>query len=148
MRPHLNGHIVMKSTAKPSPKPAIARPRRLGHPSASVPKAPRLTLRLDLGPGCSVGPGKVRLLEGVRETGSILQAGRALGMSYRRAWLLADELNGQFGGALIAKRLGGAKGGGASLTPLGEEVVSAYRDIERMALKLSGARLKRLMRKL
>ena len=52
----------------------------------------RLTLRVDFGPGRSIGPGKIRLLEAVERTGSILQAGRALGMSYRRAWLLVSDL--------------------------------------------------------
>jgi molybdate transport system regulatory protein len=53
----------------------------------------RLTLRLDFGPGRAIGHGKIRLLEAVRENGSISAAGRSMGMSYRRAWLLIDELN-------------------------------------------------------
>jgi molybdenum-dependent DNA-binding transcriptional regulator ModE len=53
----------------------------------------RLTLRVDFGGNRALGPGKVRLLEAIRDTGSISQGGRALGMSYRRAWLLVDDLN-------------------------------------------------------
>ena len=53
----------------------------------------RLTLRVDFGPGRSIGPGKIRLLEAIDRTGSISQAGRTLGMSYRRAWLLIDDMN-------------------------------------------------------
>jgi len=78
----------------------------------------------------ALGPGKVRLLELVAETGSISAAGRAMKMSYRRAWLLIDELNRMFEEPLVASRLGGASGGGASLTPRGIDVVRRYRAIE------------------
>jgi len=53
----------------------------------------RLTLRVDLGEDRAIGPGKIRLLEAIRDTGSITKAGIALGMSYRRAWLLVDDMN-------------------------------------------------------
>src|SRR5258707_13890673 len=49
-----------------------------------VMETPRLTLRVDFGSGRAIGPGKIRLLEAIDRTGSISQAGRALGMSYRR----------------------------------------------------------------
>jgi molybdate transport system regulatory protein len=93
---------------------------------------PRLTLRVDLGGGCALGPGKVRLLEAIEKTGSITQSGRVLGMSYRRAWLLADEMNSCFRDAVISARSGGARGGGATLTPFGQRliVIERYRAIE------------------
>ncbi len=97
---------------------------------------PRLTLRVDLAPGQSVGPGKVRLLEAVADTGSISSAGRALGMSYRRAWMLIEQMNLGFRRKVVATKLGGTRGGGAALTPFGRELVRRYRAIE---TKASGA---------
>src|SRR5208282_816092 len=90
----------------------------------------RLTIRVDFSPTSSVGPGKIRLLELVDETGSISAAGRAMTMSYRRAWLLVDELNRLFKNPLVATRLGGEAGGGAALTPFGKTVVRHYREME------------------
>jgi molybdate transport system regulatory protein len=89
-----------------------------------------VSLRLQLDRERALGPGKVRLLELVRETGSISGAGRAMKMSYRRAWLLVDELNHMFNEPVVVSRLGGTAGGGASLTELGAEVVRRYRAIE------------------
>jgi molybdate transport system regulatory protein len=93
----------------------------------------RLTLRVDFGPGRSIGPGKIRLLEAVDRTGSISQAGRALGMSYRRAWLLIDDMNQCFRDAVVSAKPGGAQGGGAVLTEFGMELVRDYRAIETAA---------------
>jgi molybdate transport system regulatory protein len=95
---------------------------------------PRLTLRVDLGSGRALGPGKVRLLEAIEKTGSISQAGRMLGMSYRRAWLLVDDMNKCFRDPVIAAQPGGAHGGGATLTPFGQQLVERYRAIEADAL--------------
>ena len=90
----------------------------------------RLTIRVDLAPIGAIGPGKIRLLELIEETGSISAAGRAMNMSYRRAWLLIDELNRLFKNPLVATRLGGEAGGGAALTPFGKSMVRHYRDME------------------
>lgn len=95
---------------------------------------PRLTLRVDFGSGRALGPGKVRLLEAIDRTGSISQAGRALGMSYRRAWLLVDDMNNCFRDAVISAQPGGAHGGGATLTPFGQKLVERYRAIETDAM--------------
>ena len=76
------------------------------------------------------GAGKVALLESIDETGSISAAGRAHQMSYRRAWLLVDELNQLFATPLVAAHHGGAKGGGAALTDQGRRIVALYRDAE------------------
>ncbi|HEY4164919.1 MAG TPA: winged helix-turn-helix domain-containing protein [Dongiaceae bacterium] len=89
-----------------------------------------ISIRIDLGEDRRLGPGKVRLLELIRDTGSISAASRALGMSYRRAWLLTDELNNLFGKALVEAQHGGAKGGGARLTEMGAMALEAYRRIE------------------
>lgn len=92
-----------------------------------------LTLRIDLGTAGAIGPGKIRLLELIGETGSISAAGRAMGMSYRQAWLLIDSLNGAFREPATTTLSGGAKGGGAALTPFGAKLIRIYRDIEASA---------------
>ena len=90
----------------------------------------RVSLRIGFGGDQALGPGKVRLLETIAETGSISAAGRAMAMSYRRAWMLIDELNHMFTEPLVEARPGGTNGGGTSLTPTGEDVVRRYRAIE------------------
>jgi molybdate transport system regulatory protein len=104
----------------------------------------RLTLRVDFGPSRSVGPGKVRLLEAVDRTGSISQAGRTLGMSYRRAWLLIDDMNRCFRHAVVSARPGGSRGGGAELTEFGATLVRDYRSIETAAAVAAKKRLRGL----
>lgn len=86
---------------------------------------PRFSLRLDF-ERHRLGPGKASLLEGIRRTGSIAAAGRDMAMSYRRAWLLVDDLNHMFRGPLVQAQTGGRSGGGARLTDLGEEVLALY----------------------
>ena len=90
----------------------------------------RLTIRLDFDAGRRLGAGKIALLESIDLTGSISAAGRAHGMSYRRAWLLVDELNQLFAAPLVEAHHGGAKGGGARLTEEGRRIVALYRDAE------------------
>ena len=91
----------------------------------------RLKLRFDFDDTHRLGPGKIELLEAIRRHGSIAAAGRDFGMSYRRAWLLVDELNHMFTAPLVEARGGGRNGGGAVLTELGETVVALYREAER-----------------
>lgn len=93
----------------------------------------RLTLRVDFGADRAVGPGKIRLLEAIGKTGSISQAGRSLGMSYRRAWLLVDDLNNCFRKPVVTTQPGGARGGGAALTAFGRDLITKYRAIESRA---------------
>ena len=107
---------------------------------------PRLTLRIDLAPGQSVGPGKMRLLEAVAETGSISSAGRALGMSYRRAWLLIEQMNQGFRRKVVTTKLGGTRGGGAVLTPFGRDMLRRYRAIETSAARAGKTHLAFLAR--
>ncbi len=90
----------------------------------------RLTIRLDFDAGRRLGAGKIALLEAIDRTGSISAAGRVHAMSYRRAWLLVDELNQLFAAPLVAAHHGGAKGGGAQLTGEGRRIVALYRDAE------------------
>ena len=96
--------------------------------------AVRLTVRVDFGSDRALGPGKIRLLEAIAKTGSISQAGRSLDMSYRRAWLLVDDMNRCFREPVVTTQPGGARGGGAALTPFGLELIEKYRSIEVQAM--------------
>jgi molybdate transport system regulatory protein len=99
----------------------------------------RIRFRVDMESACSVGPGKIALLEGVLETGSLSAAARRLGMSYRRAWLLLDSLNRSFQRPLTSASIGGRGGGGVALTELGREIIEEYRrmqaDFDRLAAR-------------
>jgi molybdate transport system regulatory protein len=104
----------------------------------------RLTVRVDFGSDRALGPGKIRLLEAVRNCGSISQAGRSLEMSYRRAWLLIDDMNRCFREPVVAAQPGGAQGGGAALTAFGEELIQKYRAIETQATAAAKQQLRDL----
>jgi molybdate transport system regulatory protein len=93
-------------------------------------KTPGARLRIVLAPDVAIGPGKADLLEGIQETGSIAAAGRRMGMSYKRAWVLVEVMNHHFAGPLVTTSKGGPKGGGAALTALGEQVLTSYRRME------------------
>jgi len=94
---------------------------------------PSLSLRIDLDPHGRIGPGKIQLLEKIREFGSISAAGRAMDMSYKRAWDLVDEINRVCRQPAVERQTGGKNGGGAILTPFGISLVARYRKIERDA---------------
>lgn len=121
--------------------------------------------RVDFTDACSLGPGKIELLESIQQTGSLRQAAQALGMSYRRAWLLLDALNRSFSEPASTASVGGQGGGGVTLTAFGLEIIRCYRaaaqaietaarqDLQPIAakalttgLKEGGARRKRLAR--
>jgi molybdate transport system regulatory protein len=113
----LNGHAV---------------PGRLGTAAhAARPPRAELTLRLRFGADRPpLGPGKIALMEHILREGSISAASRAMGMSYHRATTIVNEINVMFRTPLIERKLGGRKGGGAAITPLGRDVVHRYRLIE------------------
>jgi molybdate transport system regulatory protein len=90
-------------------------------------------LRISFRKSIAMGPGKAALLEAIAATGSISAAARQLAMSYRRAWLLVDTMNTCFKSPLVETLTGGARGGGAQVTPLGLEVVQRYRAMEKKA---------------
>jgi len=105
-------------------------------PAGDVPPgAPRLRfrVRVTIGDVIAVGPGKIALLEAIAETGSITAAAKRLDMSYRRAWLLADELNHSLREPAIDSTKGGPGHGGSALTDAGRRLVALYRRIERTA---------------
>lgn len=94
---------------------------------------PKLSLRIDLPNGSRLGPGKVALLESVRERRSIAAAARDHGMSYRRAWLLIDDMNRAYTEPVVMTYPGRSQGAGAELSPFGERLVALYRTAERDA---------------
>lgn len=102
-----------------------------------MPSSLQLRLKLVLGPDTALGPGKADLLEAICQTGSIAAAGRQLGMSYKRAWMLVETMNGCFKTPLVSSVRGGKGGGVAQLTPAGKDVLKRFRNIERKSLTAS-----------
>ena len=90
-------------------------------------------IRVITGERVALGPGKVSLLEEIDRSGSISKAARELGLSYRRAWILVDTMNKSFRSSLVKGSVGGKKGGGACLTPLGRKMAKTYREMESKA---------------
>jgi molybdate transport system regulatory protein len=105
-----------------------------------------LSIRINLPTGGRIGPGKIALLEAIRSTGSISAAARTIGMSYRRAWLLVEEINGTLREPAVKAETGGARGGGAVVTPVGERVVGLYRAIETQARTAAGGEFRAIGR--
>lgn len=98
-----------------------------------MPKRLYPKIRILIGAVVAIGPGKADLLEAIARTGSISAAGREMGMSYRRAWLLVDVMNTSFSKLLVSTATGGQRGGGAQLTDFGAEVLRRYRAMEAKA---------------
>jgi len=100
---------------------------------------PQAHIRIDFSGTCSIGPGKIGLLEGIERTGSLSAAARALGMSYRRAWLLLHSTNEGFSEPVVELSVGGKDGGGTRLTDFGRQLVANYRRfdaaVEQLAAK-------------
>jgi molybdate transport system regulatory protein len=107
---------------------------------------PSMSLRIYLDPEGRIGPGKIELLEKIAALGSISAAGRAMGMSYRRAWELVEETNRIFGKPVAMRQIGGKHGGGATLTPLGLALVSRFRAIEAAAAEAAAEHVAALQR--
>lgn len=98
-------------------------------------EAIRTNLRLTFPSGAPLSHGKAELMELIRETGSIRQAAVRMDMSYRRGWLLVDELNRMFRQPIVETKHGGKSGGGADLTEFGEELLSRFRSMERRTME-------------
>ena len=147
----LNTRVLLTSSLTMNPIPRRSRRRTASEivwrefsgASAGdrLPAVAKLTLRIDLAGHGAIGPGKIRLLELIGESGSISAAGRAMKMSYRRAWSLIDELNRCFRQPVVETQLGGTRGGGAVLTDAGHDLIARYRAIERASTKASAADL-------
>jgi molybdate transport system regulatory protein len=125
---------------------AIDAARAWAMPPRQTRRDPALRIRLPLGNGQALGPGKADLLDAIAATGSIAAAGRAMAMSYKRAWQLVDGLNRSFSLPLVHASKGGGRGGGAELTPAGRKILSAYRAIEVKAIGAAGAEVRAILR--
>ncbi|MBN46735.1 MULTISPECIES: winged helix-turn-helix domain-containing protein [unclassified Methylophaga] len=84
-------------------------------------------IRLHLNDKIALGPGKADLLEAIIQNGSISAAGRAMNMSYKRAWDLVNTMNESFVQPIVTTAKGGSHGGGAEVTELGKQVLTQYR---------------------
>jgi molybdate transport system regulatory protein len=113
----------------------------MADPLPAMKASPRLSIRIVFGEEAMLGPGKAELLERIRDTGSIAAAGRGMTMSYKRAWMLVEEMNGAFREPLVDSTRGGAKGGGARLTAAGEAVLTNYRKLEEIMAEAGAARI-------
>ncbi|KQM19345.1 winged helix-turn-helix domain-containing protein [Novosphingobium sp. Leaf2] len=94
--------------------------------------APHLKIKIQIhcGDEIAMGPGKADLLEAIVHHGSISAAARAMGMSYRRAWLLVDTMNRCWSAPLVHTRPGRSPDGGAQLTAMGKQVLLHYRALQ------------------
>ncbi|WP_408494638.1 winged helix-turn-helix domain-containing protein [Paraburkholderia xenovorans] len=128
----------MADTAKTSSRPATK--------SAKTRPEVRFRMRIRSGEAVALGPGKVELLEAIREYGSISAAARSLGMSYRRAWLLVDELNRSLKAPATESEQGGQSGGGCTLTAVGESIIRLYREVEAEAQRSCAKQIGELTR--
>ena len=105
---------------------------------------PSLSLRVNLDPQGRIGPGKIELLEQIAAFGSISAGARRMEMSYKHAWDLVEEMNQIFGKPVVAAQTGGKRGGGATLTPVGQALIARFRAIEKAAAKAASADMKAL----
>lgn len=121
-------------------RPADPRAAKAPPPGAG----PDLRIRLQFRGHGMLGPGKAELLERIGRTGSIAAAGREMGMSYKRAWQLVETMNAMFRDPVVTSTRGGARGGGALLTPTGRRVLDEYRAFEAAARTAGAAHLARL----
>ncbi|WP_410217712.1 winged helix-turn-helix domain-containing protein [Paracoccus sp. (in: a-proteobacteria)] len=101
----------------------------------------RIKLRLEYDSPLILGPGKAELLSRIERLGSISAAAREMGMSYKRAWTLVEEMNVAFAEPVIDRARGGAGGGGATVTPTGAQVLRHYRALETLLLEDGAADL-------
>jgi molybdate transport system regulatory protein len=93
--------------------------------------APVVRFRIDFAEHSSLGPGKIRLLEAIRDSGSLSRGARNIGMSYRRAWLLVESLKQSFREPVTVASTGGKDGGGMLVTEFGDALIKSYRKLER-----------------
>ncbi|WP_415774219.1 winged helix-turn-helix domain-containing protein [Paraburkholderia sp. J7] len=132
-------------TKSPNDQPRTDAPATAQAQKPAEPEV-RFRMRIIQDGTIALGPGKVSLLEAVREHGSISAAARSMNMSYRRAWLLMDELNRALESPATVSEHGGQSGGGSMLTPVGEEIVRLYRSIEARAATVCESEIEALVK--
>jgi len=120
--------------------------KRASSRAKAKPQCIELNIRLDLPGSGRIGPGKIELLRQIREHRSISAAARAMNMSYRRAWLLVQDLNEVFAEPIVAKWLGGTSRGGAKLTAAGERLVASYETVVQRSAEANRALLNEILR--
>ncbi len=138
---------MAKSTAKPASKPAAKSTAKSTLAPAEAQPA-TLRIRIGVGENIAIGQGKADLLEAIHRTGSISAAARDLGMSYRKAWLLMDEMNQCFRTPVVIASKGGPQGGGAEVTPMGLEALTRFREIQKKAFAAITADVKTFRKRL
>ncbi len=106
----------------------------------------KFRMRITAGDVIAIGPGKIALIESIAQTGSITSAAKSLGMSYRRAWVLLDQLNRALKKPAVNSAKGGPLGGGSVLTDTGRELIDLYRRIELTATQACQDDLAQLVR--
>ena len=134
--------------AMPASKKSPAKAPANGLPPSTATSAKpvaRVRIRVTTGDVIAIGPGKIALLEAIAATGSITSAAKSLKMSYRRAWLLIDELNHALKKPAVDTSQGGQSGGGTVITPTGRELIELYKRIEATAARACEEDLKRVL---
>ena len=106
---------------------------------------PTVRFRVDFNARCSVGVGKIQLLEAIATAGSLSQAARMLKMSYRRAWLLLEDMNCSFDEPVACTSVGGRGGGGVALSAFGRRLIDDYRSVDRAIQALAAAQLRHVV---
>lgn len=94
-----------------------------------------IKIRLYLNDKVALGPGKADLLDAIMQNGSISAAGRAMEMSYKRAWDLVNTMNESFAKPIVVTAKGGSHGGGAEVTEFGQQILKHYRQAQMNAEK-------------
>src|SRR5579862_3004392 len=110
-------------------------------------RAPLIRFRIDFAENSNLGPGKIALLEGIRACGSLSEAARRMGISYRRAWLLIDSVRKSFNEPATINSPGGRGGGKAQITPFGVLLIERYREVEQKLNEVAGDRLDEIRRR-
>jgi molybdate transport system regulatory protein len=132
--------MIARGARRMPTKPRTANP---SDTAATKPQA-KFRMRVTMGDVIAIGPGKIALIEAISETGSITAAAKSLDMSYRRAWLLLDELNRALKKPAVDSAKGGQHGGGSALTDTGLQLIALYRRIEQTAASACQADLAKL----
>ena len=144
-----SGALVYAGGMATTRRPTASRPAARRSTAPAKPRKPgaelRFRMRVTVGETIAVGPGKVALLQAIDRAGSITAAAKELDMSYRRAWLLLDELNRSLRVAAVDSAKGGAAGGGSVLTREGRELIALYRRIEATAAAACRSDIRKLM---